>query len=90
MGHVAERSPAARAVSRKLDAEIDHVIAGGAPRYPDGSVFVPADAEWAGAAIARHVREGRTIILIDADGRDSVFRRSRRRWLPRRRHHSRA
>jgi len=81
MGHVAERSPAAKATSRRLDAEIDHVIAGGTPRYPNGSVFVPADADWAGAAISRHAREGRTIVLVDADGRDSVFRR-RLPWTP--------
>lgn len=79
MGHLAERSPAARAASRKLDEEIEHVIAGGASRYPNGSVFVPADADWAGAAIARHAREGRTIVLVAADGRDSIFH-SRRPW----------
>lgn len=51
---------------------IDSDIAG-KKLYPDGSVFIDAEQEGAGLAIARAAAEGRAVVLCSRDGGRQVL-----------------
>lgn len=63
------RSPAAEAASRAMDAELDRELAGGEPRYPNGTVFVGADIATP-ALIRGDQAEGKPIVIVDEHGNE--------------------
>jgi len=57
------------------DAFIDAIESdiAGKKIYPDGSVFIDAELEGAGGAIARAAAEGKTVVLCTQDGQRQVL-----------------
>lgn len=63
------RSPAAKV----MDEAIDLAIKGRSP-YPEKSAFIDADTPQAGHEIQRAADEGRSVVLVSADGSSRVLR----------------
>jgi len=56
-----------------MDEAIDLAIEGRSP-YPDKSAFIDADTPQAGHEIQRAADEGRSVVLVSADGSTRVLR----------------
>lgn len=64
-----DRSPAAKV----MDEAIDLAIEGRSP-YPEKAAFIDADTPQAGHEIQRAADEGRSVVLVAADGSSRVLR----------------
>lgn len=64
-----DRSPAAKV----MDEAIDLAIEGRSP-YPERAAFIDADTPSAGHDIERAADEGRSVVLVSADGSTRVLR----------------
>lgn len=62
-------SPAAKV----MDEAVDLAIEGRSP-YPDKAAFIDADTARAGHEIERAADEGRSVVLVSADGSTRVLR----------------
>ena len=56
-----------------MDEAIDLAIEGRSP-YPEKAAFIDADVPTAGHAIQRAADEGRSVVLVSADGSTRVLR----------------
>jgi hypothetical protein len=52
-----------------MDAEIDVHVAGGEPRFPDGTTFVGADIA-TDELIRRNHAEGSAVVIVDEHGNE--------------------
>lgn len=68
MSAAPKRSPAANI----MDEAIDLAIEGRSP-YPEKSAFIDADTPQAGHEIQRAADEGRSVVLVAADGSSRVL-----------------
>ncbi len=64
-----DRSPAAKV----MDEAIDLAIEGRSP-YPERAAFIDADAPSAGHEIQRAADEGRSVVLVAADGSSRILK----------------
>ncbi|MEX2448393.1 MAG: hypothetical protein WD404_06585 [Solirubrobacterales bacterium] len=46
---------------------------GGDGRYPQGAIFVDAEAPFAGSALVRNAREGLPVVLVYPDGVEKII-----------------
>jgi len=64
-----DHSPAAKAMNEAIDLAIE-----GRSPYPERAAFIDADTPFAGHEIQRAADEGRSVVLVAADGSSRVLK----------------
>jgi hypothetical protein len=64
-----DRSPAAKVMNEAIDLAIE-----GRSPYPERAAFIDADTPFAGHEIQRAADEGRSVVLVSADGSSRVLK----------------